>query len=183
MLFWIAEQIYHSFLRSILIPWFPARRLPPPIARSKIHLDWSHSMERRAAIALLTVAMSGSLAVQILAQNNNGNSVRHAKILSFDVGDDETLTYPSNLTNIPDEHTTIMPIGAHNPVYRPGDQDRDSDAYLIFASSGVTGGNGGVAVLESAAKLAINPAGEEPADRTYPVAVVVISDGRKSDRP
>jgi hypothetical protein len=106
-------------------------------------------MERRAAIALLTVAMSGSLAGQILAQNNNGNSVRHAKILSFDVGDDETLTYPSNLTNIPDEHTTIMPIGAHNPVYRPGDQDRDSDAYLIFASSGVTGGNGGVAVLET----------------------------------
>ena len=38
-------------------------------------------------------------------------------------------------------------------------------------------------ILESAAKLAINPAGEEPADRTYPVAVVVISDGRKSDRP
>ena len=38
-------------------------------------------------------------------------------------------------------------------------------------------------LLESAAKLAINPAGEEPADRTYPVAVVVISDGRKSDRP
>ena len=41
--------------------------------------------------------------------------------------------------------------------------------------------NGGS--LVSAAKLAINPAGEEPADRTYPVAVVVISDGRKSDRP
>jgi uncharacterized protein YbjT (DUF2867 family) len=38
-------------------------------------------------------------------------------------------------------------------------------------------------ILESAAKLAINPAGEEPADRTYPVAVVVISGGRKSDRP
>ena len=59
------------------------------------------------------------------------------------MSDDETLTYPSNLTNIPDEHTTIMPIGHHD-----GDSDHD-DAYLIFASSGIKGGNGGAVVLET----------------------------------
>jgi len=34
---------------------------------------------------------------------------------------------------------------------------------------------------EGAAKLAANPAGEEPASRTCPVATVVIPDGRESD--
>src|SRR5208282_3819898 len=34
---------------------------------------------------------------------------------------------------------------------------------------------------ESAAKLAANPAGEEPASRTCPVATAVIPDGREGD--
>jgi len=34
---------------------------------------------------------------------------------------------------------------------------------------------------EGAAKLAANPAGEEPASRTCPVATVVIPDGGESD--
>jgi hypothetical protein len=65
------------------------------------------------------------------------------------VSDDETLTYPANLTNIPDEHTTIMPIADHKPSFWAADRDSDSDAYLIFASSGLTGGNGGTVVLET----------------------------------
>ena len=31
-------------------------------------------------------------------------------IRSLAVSADETLTYPSNLTNLPDEHTTVMPL-------------------------------------------------------------------------
>jgi len=102
-------------------------------------------MERRCAIAVLIVVLSGWFAGWLFAQDNDGEHRRtahHATIRSFEVSDDETLTYPSNLTNIPDEHTTIMPIGHH-------DGDSDSGAYLVFASSGVTGGNGGTVVLET----------------------------------
>src|SRR5665213_2359626 len=61
-------------------------------------------------------------------------------------------------------------------------RSRSSEPESLF-QLGLVSPAASIAEAESAAKLAINPAGEEPADRTYPVAVVVISDGRKSDRP
>jgi hypothetical protein len=50
-----------------------------------------------------------------------------AQGITFSVGPDESLTYPSNLTDLADEHTTI---------FRPGEI---SNKYVFFASSGVKG--------------------------------------------
>jgi hypothetical protein len=55
--------------------------------------------------------------------------------LTMSVGPDEPLVYPSNLPSLPDEHTTIFPP-------EPG-----SNAYRVFASSSLTGGNSGTVVL------------------------------------
>jgi hypothetical protein len=60
-----------------------------------------------------------------------------AQGISISVGPDETLTYPSNLTDLADEHTTIFPPA-------PG-----SNNYLFFASSGIKGGSGGTVVLQT----------------------------------
>jgi len=57
--------------------------------------------------------------------------------ITMSVGPDESLSYPSNLPSLPDEHTTIFP-----PT--PG-----SNSYRFFASSSLTGGNSGTVVLES----------------------------------
>jgi hypothetical protein len=61
-----------------------------------------------------------------------------AQGITFSVGPDETRSYPSTLTNLADEHTTIIPPA-------PG-----SNMYLFFASSGVQGASGGTVVLETA---------------------------------
>jgi hypothetical protein len=109
-------------------------------------------MERRPILAALIVVLGGWSTGQLLAQNRDGDQDRaahHAKIKSFEVSADETLSYPSNLTNLADEHTTIMPIGDHRRFPGTADRDSDSDAYLVFASSAVTGGNGGTVVLET----------------------------------
>jgi hypothetical protein len=60
-----------------------------------------------------------------------------AQGITFSVGPDESLTYPSNLTDLADEHTTI---------FRPG---QISNKYVFFASSGVKGATGGAVVLET----------------------------------
>ncbi|MFI5165690.1 MAG: sialidase family protein [Thermoanaerobaculales bacterium] len=63
-----------------------------------------------------------------------------ARIISFSVGPDETLTYPdtsgdpNRLLNLADEHTTFIPLG-------PG-----PDAYLAFASAKVASSSAGGAV-------------------------------------
>ncbi len=60
-----------------------------------------------------------------------------AQGIAVSVGADEALSYPSTLTDLPDEHTTIFPpaAGASN--------------YLVFASSAVKGGSGGTVVLQT----------------------------------
>jgi hypothetical protein len=60
-----------------------------------------------------------------------------AQGITFSVGPDETLNYPSTLTDLADEHTTIFPPA-------PG-----SNAYRFFASSAVKGASGGPVVLET----------------------------------
>ncbi len=69
--------------------------------------------------------------------SSGGVSTPTPQGIEFSVGPDETLTYPSNLTDLADEHTTIFPPA-------PG-----SSAYRFFASSGVKGGSGGTVVLET----------------------------------
>lgn len=59
-----------------------------------------------------------------------------AQISSFSVGADQTTSYPGNLTSWPDEHVTFLPSSAAN-------------GYLVFGSSGVTGGTGGAAALQT----------------------------------
>jgi hypothetical protein len=79
-----------------------------------------HLLIGAACVALLTA--SGST----LAQG-----------IRFSVGPDEALTYPSNLTDLADEHTTIFPPG---PI---------SNKYVFFASSAVKGATGGAVVLQT----------------------------------
>ncbi|MFZ0821621.1 MAG: hypothetical protein WAM91_16270 [Candidatus Acidiferrales bacterium] len=71
----------------------------------------------------------------------------HPKIKSFSVGPNETLNYPSTLDNIPDEHTTFIPLsGSYDYTAAPGS---NFGTYLVFATSNITGGNGGTVVLET----------------------------------
>jgi hypothetical protein len=55
----------------------------------------------------------------------------------FSVSADEVLSYPENLTDLADEHTTVFPATADFPKY------------LFFASSGVSGATGGAVVLQT----------------------------------
>lgn len=107
-------------------------------------------MARRWVGPILIILLGGLFASQLWAQDNDGDqgrSAHHAKIISFEVGTDETLSYPVNLVNLPDEHTTIMPLKFSNPD--PEAPSADEDTYLVFASSKVFGGNGGTVVLET----------------------------------
>jgi hypothetical protein len=60
-----------------------------------------------------------------------------AQGISISVGPDQALTYPSNMTVLPDEHTTFMPSS-------PG-----SAGYLVFAASNVAPGVAGTVVLQT----------------------------------
>ena len=65
------------------------------------------------------------------------------KIKSFSVSSDQTLSYPNTtanspyLTDLPDEHTTVMPPASAGAPY------------LIFGASALSGGNSGAVVLET----------------------------------
>jgi hypothetical protein len=59
-------------------------------------------------------------------------------ITSFSVGTDQTLTYPSTLTGMPDEHTTFLRV--------PGSS---STTYLVFAASNISGGLFGTVALQT----------------------------------
>ncbi len=97
-----------------------------------------------SALTLLSVALSGPAAAQ---ESSANGSAGRLKIKSFSVSADLTLTYPSNLTNLPDEHTTIIPLSGPNDFpWAPG---AATGTYLVFASSGIAGGNGGTVVLET----------------------------------
>jgi hypothetical protein len=63
------------------------------------------------------------------------------QMASISVSADQTLSYPSSLVNIPDEHTTFLP-----PGFLPGAGAGD---YLVFASSKTTGSTGGAVALQT----------------------------------
>jgi hypothetical protein len=67
--------------------------------------------------------------------------VNPAQITSISVGPDQTLSYPSSLVNIPDEHTTFIPPGAVSGFA--------ANEYLVFASSKTTGSTGGAVALQT----------------------------------
>ena len=73
--------------------------------------------------------------------------VQDPKIVSFEVGPDQVLNYPSTLANLPDEHTTFIPL-----FHRDNDEHESDDAprplrYLVFGASRVGTSNAGAVVL------------------------------------
>ena len=90
--------------------------------------------------SFVRAAMPACLALLPLACA--GLPVEAASIASFTVGSDETLSYPSALVNLPDEHTTFMPMSCTSPLHC-------TEPYLVFGASSIKGGSGGAVVLET----------------------------------
>jgi hypothetical protein len=63
----------------------------------------------------------------------------------FSVSSDQTLTYPSTLRTLPDEHTTFIPLTRPDFRLRPP----GVYSFLIFASSSISGGSGGAVALQT----------------------------------
>lgn len=101
------------------------------------------------ALAVVTL----HLPAQALARTHGGtlgarrqNGPYHPKIKSFSVGPNETLNYPSSLDNLPDEHTTFIPLS--DPADFPSGPGGYFGPYLVFGSASVSG-TGGTVVLET----------------------------------
>jgi hypothetical protein len=96
------------------------------------------------------------IAIAVLAAHALATNA--APVITMSVGPNETLTYPSNMQSLPDEHTTIFPPAA------------GSSAYRFFAASSLTGGNSGTVVLETTDLLTFKVADGFPAQvMTAPV--------------
>jgi hypothetical protein len=74
-----------------------------------------------------------------------------ATTITMSVGPDETLTYPSNVPSLPDEHSTIIPPAA------------GLSAYLLFGASRLSGGNSGTVALQTTDLSTFTPVAEYPA--------------------
>ena len=97
-----------------------------------------------AAAPGIALLAAGSLALAALLAPGPARAGQRLRITSFSVGADETLAYPNaagdpaRLLDLPDEHTTFIPLG-------PGPA-----SYLVFASSKVASApTGGAAVLQT----------------------------------
>jgi hypothetical protein len=102
------------------------------------------------SVIVLTVALGSLLAGRSLVmprEKDADDKAEHApKITSFSVGPDITLDYPATDLNLPDEHTTLLPI---LPLQRPWRWPFEQ-AFLIFGASKVSlKGPGGAVVLET----------------------------------
>src|ERR1700690_2268783 len=113
-------------------------------------LPWRRKMNRKWLVGVLVIGLGGLFNGQLVAQdkddtrheyssNDSDDFPHRPKIKSFSVEQtDETLTYPSYLVDIPDEHTTLLPQWPWaNPWPEHGPLN-----YLLFASSAVTGESG-----------------------------------------
>lgn len=108
-------------------------------------------MKRVLSVAVVVivgmVGMTLSTGVVFADSPQKGNLEKQASVdppnpprgITFSVGPDETLSYPSSALDLPDEHTTFIPRA-------PG-----SGAYLVFGASRVSGveTGAGVVVLET----------------------------------
>jgi len=83
---------------------------------------------------------SAAVALALAARPDFAWAQAPLTVQSFTVGPDETLTYPSTLVNLPDEHTTFMPMPCSSLT---------ACGYLVFGSSSIKGGSGGTVVLET----------------------------------
>jgi len=98
------------------------------------------------AIRLPERALARHKAANSRAGGHYGPNYPIIKSISVTTPDD-TLSYPSTLVDIPDEHTTFIPLSdLHDFQSGPGPF---WNKYLVFASSKIKGGNGGTVVLET----------------------------------
>jgi len=114
-----------------------------------IRTAWMGGFLTLYALAIVTI----HLPAVALARTRTGNlrtsrqyGPNHPRIKSFSVGPNETLSYPSSLDNLPDEHTTFIPLS--DPQDYPLGPRGYYGAYLVFGSASISG-NGGTVVLET----------------------------------
>ena len=89
----------------------------------------------------MKLAVRGALLVAGLALSGAARADAAATIASLTVGADETVSYPNTiLVNLPDEHTTFMPLPC-DEIARCG--------WLVFGSSSLAGASGGTVVLQT----------------------------------
>jgi len=97
-------------------------------------------------VVLVVTLFGPAVLAQSGHEGNSGEHKHHFQIKSFSVESAaDTLTYPSYLVDIPDEHTTLMPVWSWPYSFR----ERGADKYLVFASSSIKGESGGVVALET----------------------------------
>jgi hypothetical protein len=90
-------------------------------------------MKRFSACHFLVLSLGALLLGQAVVRAQQPSPIQ-----IFWVSTDQMLTYPNNLVDIPDEHTTFIP-----------NLPDVSASYLVFASSKIRGGLGGAVVLET----------------------------------
>src|ERR1700722_4438493 len=88
----------------------------------------------------LALSLFVLLLVGCSGKSSSTTTTPQPQISSISVGPDQTLSYPSSLSNIPDEHTTFIPPGVATSLA--------ANEYLVFASSKTTGSTGGAVALQ-----------------------------------
>jgi hypothetical protein len=89
----------------------------------------------------LALSLFVLLLVGCSGKSSSTTTTPQPQISSISVGPDQTLSYPSSLSNIPDEHTTFIPPGVATSLA--------ANEYLVFASSKTTGSTGGAVALQT----------------------------------
>jgi len=125
-------------------------------------------MQDQASIAIGALLLAGALAVLNYPRTVRAQQTAYPQIVSFSVGPDQTLTYPSSasaspyLLNLPDEPMTFIPPASGSSIY------------LIFGASAISTGWGGTNVLQSTDLLNFSFAtglGYSPQVMTSPVSI------------
>jgi len=98
-------------------------------------------MKYRGAIGIFAVLLALFGASRLTPHDRH-----HARIVSFEVGPDDALNYPNTLANLPDEHTTFLPL-FHREHDAPDADDDSPLTYLVFGASRVGPSNAGAVVL------------------------------------
>lgn len=131
----------------------------------RIGAVWVCGIIMFAAIAILAFPNSSRAQGRNQAPDADRGASRYPKIKSFTVEvPDDTLTYPSYLINIPDEHTTLILIFDWMRPWQENDQ-----TYLLFGSSKISKtGTGGAVVLGTTDLVTFTAA----TDKGYPEQVM-----------
>ncbi len=84
---------------------------------------------RKFILVIMAFILVGCIPAQVQPTSSAVQATTSNQKITFSVGPDQALTYPSSLTTLPDEHTTFIPPAS------------GSDTYLVFgATTPKTGG-------------------------------------------